>query len=366
MAQARTQPQQKPPAVQPGELNKLLEPVEIKRALAGAQTIFKQMTRDTGLVFESEMDFAVKTVMGDPFAKLRQCTPQSIEQCMRDLSHVGLTLNPLKHHATLVPRWIEKQNVWECTLMVMYRGMVWLATQAGVHDIDVDVVYKADDFKIGRASSGDIFEHIINHTVARGTTDNFFRGVYVSAVMPASQKRKVEWVPADDIYKMRETSDSYLMQDKATGQLVPRPSSPWVKWFDEMAKKGGLKRATKRWEEAVDHTTKWQRLQAAVELDNKTYTRGETIEGTATEVNVPKLSMEQVMQVEDLVNTMFATEGNRVKFLKKICGAYGCEVLADVPQTRFAELLERVQSSATEAANRKAAKDKKAGEGAKS
>lgn len=362
----QTRTQTKAPATQPGQGLNLMMPNDVRAALVGAQTVFKQQMRDTGLVWDSEMDFAVKTIMSDPFGKLRICTPLSIESCMRDLAHVGLTLNPIKHHATIIARWNEKENIYEASLMVMYRGMAYLATQAGVHDIDVDVVYKSDDFKIGRSSDGDIFNHIINTDVPRGVDGNFFRGVYVSAKMPASKQRKVEWVPAEDIFKMRDSSDSYLMTDKQTGQLVPRPSSPWVRWFDEMAKKGGFKRATKRWEEAVEHTTRWQRLQAAVDLDNKMYTKGTTIEGTATEVEVPKLSMEQVMKVEDLVNGMFSTEGNRVKFLKKICGAYGCSVLADVPQPRFAELLERVQASAEESKKRQAAKDaKKDTEGAK-
>jgi recombinational DNA repair protein RecT len=355
MATQRTQTQDQK---QPGAPLNLLKLQDVREALVPAQTVFKQMSRDTGLVWDTEMNFAVKTIMGDPFQKLRLCTPASIEQCMRDLSHVGLTLNPIKHHATLVPRWIEKQNVYECSLMIMYRGMVWLATQAGVHDIDVDVVYKADEFKIGRNSKGDIFEHIINTSIPR-SGDNFFRGVYVSACMPSSDARKVEWVPAEDIHKMRDTSDSYLWVNPQSKAIEPRPTSPWVRWFDEMAKKGGLKRATKRWEEAVEHTTRWQRLSAAVDLDNKAYREGTTIEGTAQEILQVPLSMEQVLAVEDVVNKMYADEGNRVKFIRKICAAYGCEVLADVPQSRFNELLERVQASAAEGAKRRTKKEGK-------
>lgn len=316
--------------------------------LVQAQTAFKTVTAhdQSSLVWDSELDFARSIVMSDSTQRLRQVVPETLAACMRDLAHVGLTLNPIKHFCTLIPRWNEKEKTLEAHLMFMYRGLVYLATQAGVHDIQCDVVYKADTFDIERRSDGDFFTHKINVTVPRDGGDNFFLGSYAAARMPKSGERKVEWVPAEDIFKMRDCSDSYLDKDKKI-----RPTSPWVVWFDEQAKKSGLKRAVKRWEETIDDGTRWQRLHQAIDLDHKAE-GGRTLEGTATEVEVPKLSVEQITTIEAKAKEL--GHGDVNKYLRKVCGAYGVDVLANLPEKCYHEVLERIAASKVEVDKRRA------------
>ena len=352
MAAARpTQTKQASPNVQGLNLD------QVMHHLVAAHTTFETVVsrEQLPLVWDSELAFARDRIMRDSQDKLRLCVPQTLTEALQNLAHLGLTLNPLKQHATLIARWNEALKVLECQSLVMYRGLVYLATQAGVHDIEADVVYKADGFKVGRDRNGGYVEHEIAITVPRGEADNFFMGAYVIAIMPNSAARKVEWVPREDIFAMRDQSDSYLDREGK-----PRPNSPWVRWFDEQAKKSALKRASKRWEEAIDHGSKWQRFQSAVQMDHDQERGGRTFEGEATPVEIAKLSLEQITQIETAATEVFHNNPEaQQQYLRKVCNAYGVEVLADVPAQRQKEIMERIAVAKMEAEKRRTKKEAK-------
>lgn len=325
---------------------------EITGYLVKAQTVFKTVTgaESLPLVWDTELKFARDIVINDTTETLRKSTPESLQSALEQIAHVGLTLNPIKHHCTIIARWNKAISLFEAHFLPMYRGLVYLATQTGVHDIDADVVYKADTFKVGRDKNGGYVEHEVAVAVPRTEDGNFFVGAYVLARMPKSGERKVEWVPAEDIFRMRDQSESYF-----DGEGKVRLSSPWVRWFDEMAKKSAVKRASKRWEESVDRNSQWQRFQRAVDLDNRAE-GGNIIEGTATVVEEPKLSVEQLAVIESKAKEL--GHGDVSKYLRKVCGAYGTEVLADVPAAKYNEILERIAASKSER-DKRAAADKK-------
>jgi len=354
MAEQQAQPQRRQQQTQARPQGpKLFTLNEVTHHLTVARATFDNVTKTNAvpLSWDAELTFARDLVMADE--RMRQVVPETLAAAMRNIAHVGLTLNPIKQHCKIIARWNGDQKVWEAHFLAMYRGLVYLATQAGIHDIGTDVVYKADSFTMGRSSDGDTFSHQVNVMVPRGTEENPFVGVWVCAKMPQSSERKVEWVPAADIYRMRDQSDSYKDRD---GNI--RASSPWVKWFDEQAKKSALKRASKRWEEGVYGSTQWQRFQTAVDLDHKAE-GGTTIEGEATEVDAPKLSLEQCTEIEGKASELHVRDVN--KYLGKICGAYGVEALSEVPASRFKEILERIAAAKAEDAKRhpKGADEKK-------
>lgn len=326
---------------------------EMTGYLVKAQTAFKTVATEMGvpLIWDKELKFARDIIINDPSDNLRQCVPETLTAAMEQIAHVGLTLNPLKHHGTIIARWNRKMSLFEAHFLPMYRGLVYLGTQAGVHDVDSEVVYKSDTFTIGRNEHGGYVRHEINPSVPRGADSNFFVGAYVMARMPKSGERKVEWVPAEDIFAMRDQSDGYK-DDK--GNI--RPKSPWVVWFDEQAKKSALKRASKRWEEAIDDSVRWQRFQKAVDLDHQAE-GGHTIEGTATVVDEVKLTVEQTAEIESKAKEL--GQGDVNKYLRRVCAAYGAEVLADVPAKFHNEILERIKASKAEIDKRRADEKKK-------
>lgn len=300
--------------------------------------------------FNREVGFARDIVFRGPSAeKLRIANRDTLISVIRNIASVGLTLNPIKQHCTIVPRWNDSVGEYEAHYMPMYRGLVWLATQAGVQDIAVDVVYSGDQFSIERTHEGDHYRHAID--VVNPREEGGFRGVYVAARMPGSKLPKVEWIPAADILKMRNASDSY--KDKH-GNV--RPNSPWVLWFDEQAKKSGLKRASKRWEEAIMHPA-WDAFQNAVAHDNRMEgviqpDPGRDIDGTATAVDDPPLTAEEVAQVEA------AFKAAKVR-ISRICDAYNVKSIAEIPQSKFPELMERAKNAQQAAEER--AKQKSGG-----
>lgn len=281
--------------------------------------------------WSAELGFASDIILKSE--RLRVCTPESLVAAMRNILHVGLTLNPIKHHCTIVPAWNSATSRFDAQFRPMYRGLIYLGTQAGVSDIVAEVVYRADTFKLSHRSDGDWFEHDVDMTQIRGAEGNPFVGVYVSAKMPKSGQRKVEWVPADDIYAMRAQSDSYK-DDK--GNI--RDSSPWVMWFDEQAKKSGINRASKRWEEDVDHTTAWQRFHTAVNLDHIAEGGGRTFDAEAQK---PKLSMEQITHIEATAKDIPKVDIK--KYLGKVAASYGTTALSEVDADRYDEILDRVK-----------------------
>ncbi len=291
------------------------------------------------LDFNREVGFAKDLVLrGNSSEKLRKANPATLVATIRNIASVGLTLNPIKQHCTIVPRWNFDSGEFEAHYMPMYRGLVHLGTQAGVQDIVVEVVYSADEFTVERTDKGDEYRHKIAFAVERETDGNKFQGVYVAARMPGSGKMKVEWIPSKDIYKMRANSDSY--KDKE-GKI--RENSPWVVWFDEQAKKSALKRASKRWEEAIQPNEYWNAFQQAVSDDN-TLERGRTFDGEATDVTdrggkkVELLSPAQVGQVE----AAFSKAKVRVA---RILTAYNVRALGEIPAEKFEELMERAATA---------------------
>lgn len=322
----------------------------VMQQLRKARTAFNLVTKADAspLIWESELEFARRIVLGDPSGRLLKVVPESLAAAMKNLAHVGLTLNPIKQFCTIIARWDKAAAIHEAQVMFMYRGLVYLATQAGVHDIQCDVVYKADEFKVSRRSEGDFFEHNINVLIPRGVDENHFLGAYVAARMPSSDERKLEWVPAVDIFKMRDQSESYLDSE---GKI--RPTSPWVKWFDEQAKKSAVKRAAKRWEEAIDEGSRWQRLHQAIDLDHKAEGGGRVFDNEVKQPE-PTLALEQITAIEAKAKEL--GHGDVNKYLTKVCTAYGVGTLAEVPATKYNELLERIAAAKTEIEKRKVAK----------
>lgn len=292
--------------------------------------------------WEREVGFAIQSIMRSEYLiKAAQQSPGSIISAVTNLAAVGLTLNPVKQHAALVPRYNRDLGVWEAGLSAMYRGLIFLGTQAGIHDIKAEVVYEADTFDLESSEEGDKYRHKIAHAIPRNpsgdlTGPNKILGVYCAAIMPGGKLPKVEWVPAADIFKMRAQSDAcWVWKDnRKTDELLPKAG--WVVWFDEYAKKGAIKRAQKRWEEAMVDEQKWTFFQRAVDIDNQS--EGRIFDATPEPVIC--LTLEQVAKIEAAVGQIGLKEPKR--FIDKICESYRVTALSEIPAKFEKEILDRI------------------------
>lgn len=346
----------------------LLSDASVGQLLQGSRDNFTSIverSRIQGIINWQKESALAKQIVGKD-TRLQQATPESIQNAFMNVAFTGLSLNPVKQHATFLARWNDKIKRYEASLMIMYRGLMWLAGQAGVTDISVDVVYTADKARFWKTDEGDKYEHELAVGVPRDGIANKFVCVYVAATMPGSKKRKLEVIYAEDIYKARDKSDSYL--DRETGQ--PHPKSPWTWAFDEMAKKVGIKRAQKRWEEAVIENDDWKRFQTAVALDNANEgvipARADDIPGTAEHVKgqeqkeqaEQKLSMAQLTEIEKLASQVAPNSDrfptNTAGYMAKIARTYRCNALDEVAATKFNEIKDRINEAITREKNKKA------------
>lgn len=312
--------------------------IEITDYLVPAKTVFDQaVSAGLPLRWDAEVGFAVARVMSDE--RLRKCQRDSLVYAVQQIANVGLSLNPIKGHCTIIARWSEAEACFLASFMPMYRGLVYLATQAGCSSVVADVVYKADKFSVRRTSEGDFFEHDIAVTIQRDTVENPCMGGYCAARMPNGE-RKVEWVPIDDLVKMRAQSDSYLGKDGN-----PNPNSPWVKWFDEQCKKSAIKRASKHWEEMMQSDERWGAFRTAVDLDHKAGGGGITIEHATQEE--AKITIEQVAEIEAKAAEIGLNDVNR--YLSKVCAAYNVTALSELPESKMDEVLDRIATATKEA-----------------
>lgn len=301
------------------------------------------------LVWTRERDFAVQMMTKDDrFAKVER---DDIVIAMKNVAYIGLSLNPVRQHATLIASYDKWARRYLCRPMIMYRGLTFLATEAGVHGIKGEVVYRDDKFRHGSSSDrgGDWYDYELNPGVDRELKN--FVGAFVGARMPAGDF-KFEWVPRKDIFKIRDQSDAYLDE---SGE--PKPNAPWVKWFDEMAKKAALRRASKHWEEMIGHSEKWDRFLKAVKLDNEAegviQPRADDIEGEAARKEpVPLLTHEQVNAIK--------TQAPGGTWEQRICTAYQVKKYEDLPAAKYEEVVQRIAQAKEEQAKAPPSPKKKA------
>jgi recombination protein RecT len=151
---------------------------------------------------------------------------QSVHLAMINVGSTGLTLNPANGYAYLVPR--DGQIV----LDISYKGLIKIATDSGaIVWARADVVYSADTFVYHGPAS------IPDHQADPFKTD---RGDIIGVYCIAKTKDGdilTETMPMKELAKIRDKSMAY----------AKKKAGPWVDWFEQMAKKAIIKRASKTW-----------------------------------------------------------------------------------------------------------------------
>lgn len=221
------------------------------------------------LDYKQESLFASQQLMANPFTtKVALNNKTSVVQAFLNVSAVGLTLNPAKKLAYLVPR----DN--RICLDISYMGLVQIAIDTGsVIWVKAEPVYKNDKFTYkGVCTMPDIE---IDPFGDRGD----FVGVYCVARLHNNEPL-VGLMSADEIYEVRGRSKAFT-----SGK-----SCPWVTDFIEMAKKTLIKRESKTW-------PKSDRLREASDILNDH-------EGYRDEFIMPMQSDLSIQQCEAIASQM--------------------------------------------------------------
>lgn len=201
----------------------------ITRDINGAEDAFNAVLSDPSINFKREAEFAIQILQANDYAlKIATNNRQSVVNAVTNLAAIGISLNPAKKQAYLVPR---KNAI---CVDISYMGMVELAVASGsVMWVKAELVRASDDFVLNGFD--------------RPPTHNFkpfdsldkrgeIVGVYC-VVKTATGDYLTDTMPIEEVYAIRDRSESWKNGQKG----------PWKTDPGEMIKKTMVKRASKMW-----------------------------------------------------------------------------------------------------------------------
>ena len=203
----------------------------IKDEIYALRDTFQSRLTNSSINFEVEAGFAVQQLeSNDYLLTTAMNNRQSVINAVTNVAAIGISLNPARKQAHLVPR--DKK----VCLDISYIGLVDLATQSGsIVWAKPELVYEEDSFQMGEP--GTMPTHKFNpFSKDRGDVI----GAYVVVKTPSGEYL-CDAMSIDEINAIRERSSAWKAY-KSKGV-----SCPWVTDPGEMAKKTVIKRASKLW-----------------------------------------------------------------------------------------------------------------------
>jgi len=203
------------------------EIVTIDQSIYGTRDSFVSVLTDRSINFDREAEFALQSLYGNDYAmKIAMQNRQSVLNAVVNIAAIGISLNPAKKQAYLVPR------DGKICLDISYMGLMDLAIDSGsVRWGQAELVYESDLFELVGVDKEPVHKRA---PFARDRGDVV--GVYV-VVKTADGDYLTDTMSREEIDGIMNRSQS-VKSGKA---------SPWKTDWGEMAKKTVVKRAYKYW-----------------------------------------------------------------------------------------------------------------------
>ena len=232
----------------------------IAREMVEAKPKFIEIAPST-MSFDSEQQFAIQHLKSNAYLfKVAKDNPKSLRSSLINCANVGLSLNPIKKQAYLLPRTIKKDDgKYEKRVFLepSYMGLCDLALSSGkILWIQARIVREKDT--IIDNGPGEKPTHEYQPFGDRGK----IVGVYCSAKLNNGDYL-TEFMDIQKIYSVMERSEA-VKKWRAEGEQAGK-GGPWITDFEEMAKKTVIRNAFKMW-------PKWattDQLAQAVHLSNE-------------------------------------------------------------------------------------------------
>lgn len=243
----------------------------IKNEIYALKETFQTRLTNQSLSFEVEAGFAVQQLeANDYLLTIAMNNRQSVINAITNVAAIGISLNPARKQAYLVPR----DN--KVCLDISYIGLVDLATQSGsIIWAKSELVFESDDFMMGEP--GTLPKHQFNpFSKERGN----LIGSYVVVKTPTNEFL-CDAMSIDDIHSIRNRSSAWK------AYLSKQKSCPWVTDEGEMCKKTVIKRASKMWPKndrlnmAIQHLN--VELDEGIEFSNQSRSGGQEVASKALE-----------------------------------------------------------------------------------
>ena len=196
-------------------------------AIHDARDDFSRVLVDRSINFERESGFAIQILQNNEFAmKVAMGNKQAITAAVTNIAAIGISLNPARKQAYLVPRG------GKICLDISYIGLIDIATDSGsIMWAQAEVVRENDGFSLNG------FDKPPTHNFSPfGKDRGDIIGAYVVAKMHSGDYLTTA-MSIDDIYSIRNRSESWKKG----------ASGPWKTDEGEMIKKTVIKRAYKMW-----------------------------------------------------------------------------------------------------------------------
>lgn len=201
--------------------------VPIEHSIYGTKDAFASVLTDRSINFDREAEFALQSLYGNDYAmKIAMQNRQSVINAVVNIAAIGISLNPAKRQAYLVPR------DGKICLDISYMGLMDLAIDSGsIRWAQAELVCEEDSFALNG------FDKPPAHSYDPFCTDRGeVVGVYV-VVKTADGDYLTTTMGRQEIDGIMNRSQS----------MKSGKSSPWKTDWGEMAKKTVVKRAYKYW-----------------------------------------------------------------------------------------------------------------------
>ena len=263
----------------------------IKDEIYALRDTFQSRLSNNNLNFEVEAGFAVQQLEGNDYLlSVAMNNRQSVINAVTNVAAIGISLNPARKQAYLVPR--DKK----VCLDISYIGLVDLATQSGsIVWTKAELVYTSDTFQMG--APGTMPKHQFNPFAKdRGEVI----GAYVVAKTPGGEYL-CDAMSIDEINSIRDRSSAWkAFQSKGA-------SCPWVTDYGEMSKKTVIKRASKLWPKnerlnmAIQHLN--VEMDEGIEFSSQSRSGGAEVAGKALEERKIKVRTQIIEKLETVATT---------------------------------------------------------------
>lgn len=203
--------------------------IALRQGIDQARPMFERVSNMAA--FEVEAGFAMQSLMASDYIRnVALMNPQSVINAVGNIAAIGISLNPAKKQAYLVPR------DGKICLDISYMGLLDLAIASGsIRWGQAELVYEKDTFELNGVDLAPTHKR-----------DPFAQdrgkiiGVYVVVKTPEGDYLTTPMV-IEEVYDIRARSSAWK------AWVEKKKSCPWVTDEGEMIKKTVIKRAYKTW-----------------------------------------------------------------------------------------------------------------------
>lgn len=206
----------------------------VEAEIFGCREAFEARLVDRSLNFDAEAGFALQILRQSSYTLgIAYNQRHSVVNAVTNVAALGITLNPAKRHAYLVPRKPKAGSDAQICLDISWMGLIDLAVRYGaIVWAQAQPVYRNDSFKLRG------YDQPPQHDYDPFSRDRGeLVGAYVVAKLPSGDFL-TESMSVDEIHAIRDRSEAWK-----SGK-----SCPWKTDYTEMVRKTVVKRASKYWQ----------------------------------------------------------------------------------------------------------------------